>query len=154
EATADTGAAPAPPPAEQTPEPVIPDEVPALTSGGSVLYPGIVVPYVSVERSDVDAINEAVATPSRAVGIFPQELDAEGNPTGGPRAMGTVATVLRMARGQQGGVQAILQGVQRVRLLQLLQDKPYLRARIEPVPDSVEPSPELEALLRNVLQLT
>src|SRR5262249_3088501 len=43
---------------------------------------------------------------------------------------------------------------QRVRLLQLLQDKPYLRARIEPVPDSVEPSPELEALLRNVLQLT
>jgi ATP-dependent Lon protease len=122
-------------------------------SGGSVLYPGIVVPYVSPSPADVEAINEASGTPSRAIGIFPQELDAEGNPTGAPRAMGTVATLLRMARGPGGSVQAIIQGVQRVRNLGVLQTTPYVRIRIEPVADHVEPSPELEALLRNVLQL-
>src|SRR5512138_2464485 len=108
-ATTEAAVAPAAPSTETPAQPPIPDVVPALMSGGSVLYPGIVVPYVSSEAADVEAINEASGTPSRTVGIFPQELDADGNPTGGPRAMGTVATLLRMARGPgpAGSVQAI-----------------------------------------------
>jgi ATP-dependent Lon protease len=144
----------APQPAlEETEQPTIPDVIPALTSGGSVLYPGIVVPYVSAETADVEAINAAVQSPSRMVGVFPQELDAEGGPTGTLRPMGTVATVLRMARGGGGGVQAIIQGVQRVKLLGVEQQQPYYRVRIEPVTERIEPTPEVEALLRNVLGL-
>jgi ATP-dependent Lon protease len=139
-------------PPEDEPAP-IPQIVPAITSGGSVLYPAIVVPYVSGEPADVEAVNAAVGSESRAVAIFPQELDQDGNPTGGLRPMGTVATVLRMARGASGGVQAIIQGLQRVRLLEVLSTKPYHQIRIEPVHDRIEPTPELEALLRNVLQL-
>lgn len=135
------------------PAPEIPEIVPAITSGGSVLYPAIVVPYVSVEPHDVEAINAAVGSDARAIAIFPQQLDQDENPTDALRPMGTVATVLRMARGASGGVQAIIQGLQRVRLLEVMSERPYYQIRVEPVHDRVEPTPELEALLRNVLQL-
>ncbi|MGH2604438.1 MAG: LON peptidase substrate-binding domain-containing protein, partial [Dehalococcoidia bacterium] len=145
----EAGATPVP----EAAEPVIPEIVPAISAGGSVLYPAIVVPFVTAEPAEVEAINAAVSSPSRVIAIFPQEIDAEGNPTGGIRSMGTVASVLRMARGASGGVQAIIQGLQRVRLVEVLHSEPYYRVRIEPLEDRVVPSPEMEALLRNVAQL-
>src|SRR5919204_4248744 len=49
-----------------------------------------------------------------------------------------------------GTIRILVQGTQRVRLGPYVAEEPYLVARIEEMPDVVEPSPELEALTRNV----
>ncbi len=131
--------------------PVIPDTLPVLATGPNVLYPAIVVPFVSGEEVDVKAVDEATAQPQRLVAIFAQQETEEGEYTGGLTPVGTAATIMRMARGPQGGVQAILQGVARVRLVEVLQQEPYWRVRLERLPDIIHPSAELEALTRSVL---
>src|SRR5947199_9432536 len=55
-----------------------------------------------------------------------------------------------MIKVPDGTLRILVQGMQRVRLLDFVATEPYLVARIEEEPDVVEPSPELEALTRNV----
>jgi ATP-dependent Lon protease len=142
------------PPAERAEDGVaIPEVLPVLATGASILFPAIVVPYVSGEERDIRAIDEATSLPNRLVGVFAQEPTADGGFDGPLRAVGTAASILRMARGPQGGVQAILQGVARVRLLEVVQHYPSWRVRVERLPERLEPSTELEALVRSVITL-
>ncbi|MBI2759916.1 MAG: endopeptidase La [Chloroflexi bacterium] len=151
------------PPAAQAPAPAsepegaeavaFPDELAVLATGASVLYPSIVVPYVSGEERDVRAVDEATSLPNRIVGIFAQQPSGDGEYHGELQPFGTAAAILRMARGQQGGVQAILQGVARVRLVEVLQRDPYWRVRVERIVETVELTPELEALTRGVVTM-
>ena len=64
--------------------------------------------------------------------------------------VGVVGVVARMMKVPDGTLRILVQGTQRVRLEDFVATDPYLVARIEELPDIVEPSSELEALKRNV----
>jgi ATP-dependent Lon protease len=64
--------------------------------------------------------------------------------------VGVVGIVARMLKVPDGSIRILVQGTERVRLGDYVAEEPYLVARIEPLPDVIEPSPELEALTRNV----
>ena len=64
--------------------------------------------------------------------------------------VGVAGVVARMLKVPDGTIRILVQGTERVRLTDYVAEEPYLVARIEPMPDVVEPSPELEALTRNV----
>ena len=136
------------------PSPVnAPDVLPAIVSGGLVLFPGLMVPLASADIAVVQAVVEAAASPSKMLALFAQKPGAEGHHNGEPYAMGTAATIIRMLRDQSGAVQAIIQGAVRVRLLATEQAEPSLRVRVESVRDQVQDGIELEALTRAALSL-
>ena len=58
-----------------------------------------------------------------------------------------------MIRVPDGTLRILVQGVRRIRLEERTQDDPYLIGRFGEVPDEVEESPEVEALVRNVQTL-
>ena len=64
--------------------------------------------------------------------------------------VGVAGIVARMLKVPDGTIRILVQGTERVRIGDYVAEEPYLVARIEPLPDVVEPSPELEALTRNV----
>ena len=64
--------------------------------------------------------------------------------------VGVVGVVARMLKVPDGSLRIIVQGTQRVALKGFVATEPYLIAQIEEAPDVLEPSPELEALTRNV----
>ena len=137
-------------PEVETPEEHIrvPEVLPALASGGVVLFPGVMVPLASQEQSVVGAIDEAASTPNKMLAIFAQKPGEDGQPTGETYSVGTAAAIARMAKAPNGAVQAIIQGVARVTLLELQQQKPWLRARVQRLRDVSKPGTELEALTR------
>src|SRR5947199_4298551 len=55
-----------------------------------------------------------------------------------------------MIKVPDGTLRILVQGMQRVRLLDFVATEPYLVARIDEEPDVVEETAELEALTRNV----
>jgi len=144
--------APGAPPPPQPPVKA-PDVLPAIASGGLVLFPGLMVPLASADTAVVQAVVEAAASPSKMLALFAQKPGAEGHHNGEPYAMGTAATIIRMLRDQSGAVQAIIQGAVRVRLLATEQAEPSLRVRVESVRDQVQDGIELEALTRAALSL-
>jgi ATP-dependent Lon protease len=64
--------------------------------------------------------------------------------------VGVVGAVARMVKIPDGSLRILVQGMQRVRLGPVVTEQPYMVARIDELPDVAEPSPELEALSRNV----
>jgi ATP-dependent Lon protease len=131
----------------------VPDVLPALASGGTVVYPSQLIPVFANQEKDIRAIDEAAASTVKMMGIFAQKATEEGHYESDLHGVGTAAAIMRMAKAPDGTTHAILQGVTRVRLLSLEQEEPWLRARVEPVEEIAEQSLELEALSRNTLSL-
>jgi ATP-dependent Lon protease len=64
--------------------------------------------------------------------------------------VGVAGVVARMLKVPDGTLRILVHGAQRVLLTDFVATEPYLVARIEDAPDELVPSPELEALHRNV----
>jgi ATP-dependent Lon protease len=67
--------------------------------------------------------------------------------------MGTAAAIQRLLRAPDGTLQLLVQGLERVRLLDFISTEPYLVAHVQPAQDQVEPGIESEALRRTVVDL-
>ncbi|MEO8456406.1 MAG: LON peptidase substrate-binding domain-containing protein, partial [Chloroflexota bacterium] len=136
----------------------IPSELPVIPSGTNIVYPQQLMPVLASEERDVKAIDSAANAGDKMLAIFSQEQPqmsdepATAEPTPGAfREIGTVATVVRMAKSPDGSVHAILQGGQRIRLLAVADVGPPIKARIEPLEDYVDRSLELEAVMRDTI---
>ena len=139
---------------EQAPAQIyIPDVLPVLRTGASVLYPAIVVPLVTSEEPDVRAIDDAVTNTARIIAVVALKHGQSGAYDGDLQPVGTAAQILRMAKTPNGTLQALIQGVRRVRIVGIEQDEPWIRARVESIEEVAEPSTELEALTRNAAGL-
>src|SRR5262249_9996328 len=86
------------------------------------------------------------------IGVFTQRDPSTENPQGGDLyRIGTLATIHKVLRQPDGTVRLVVQGLARVRLADVTQVRPYLKARVE-APAEVLPQPgdlEAEALVRN-----
>jgi len=131
----------------------VPEVLPVLPSGGTVVYPFQLVPVLAAQERDIRAVDEAAASPAKMVGIFAQKAVEDGHYHGELFEVGTAAIVSRMVKAPDGSINAILQGVTRIRLLSIEQDEPWMRARVERVAETVERDLELEALARNAVAL-
>lgn len=122
------------------------DVVPVVPMRNLVLFPQVLMP-ISVGRERSVAAMQQVASSHRPVGIVLQrDPDEEDPAAGGLYGVGTLAQVGRLARSEGGGHHAVCQGLQRFRLLGLVEGYPFLAARIEPIPESAVVSTRAEAL--------
>ena len=130
----------------------VPDELPVLPGKDSLIFPYMIVPMIVGQERLVQLINEAVVG-DRLVGFFALRSDQEHPKPEDLYPVGTAVQIARMIRMPEGMVQVLLQGIARVRLTQVTQTEPYLRARVEVLQDVLKPSIEIEALTRNLLSL-
>ena len=61
--------------------------------------------------------------------------------------------VHRLFRAPDGTIRLLVQGLARFRIVEFVQTEPYLEARIELAPETIETSLEVEALMRNISTL-
>lgn len=126
-----------------------PDVLPILPLRGVVVYPGTAVPLTVGQPRSIKLVDEVVAG-DKLVGLV-----AATNPeleTPGPNDLyrvGTIATVHRLLRAPDGTIRLLVQGMDRFRLGEFIEEDPYLRARIELAPEQVEAGLEIDALARN-----
>jgi ATP-dependent Lon protease len=126
-----------------------PDVLPILPLRGVVVYPGTAVPLTVGQPRSIKLVDEVVAG-DKLVGLV-----AATNPeleTPGPKDLyrvGTIATVHRLLRAPDGTIRLLVQGMDRFRLGEFLEEDPYLRARVELAPEKVEEGLEIDALGRN-----
>ncbi len=132
----------------------VPDILAILPLRGTVLFPQAVVPLGAGRASSVRLIEEAVQH-GRLVGAVTQRDPGEDAPRlEGLHRVGTVTVIHKVLKQPDGTLRLIAQGVGRFRILELVQDEPFLKARIEPVAeDAPSDDLELEALARSTTTL-
>jgi ATP-dependent Lon protease len=128
----------------------LPDALPILPLRETVTYPDTLTPLAVGQERSIKLVDD-VLSGNRLLAMVASR-DPE-NDTPGPDdlyGVGVAGTVARMMKIPDGTLRILVQGSERIRIVEYVTEEPYLVARIEPMPDVVEESTELEALTRNV----
>ena len=129
----------------------VPDVLPVLPLRETVPLPDTLTPLAVGQERSVQLVNDVLAGNRTLVMVASRDPEDE---TPGPdalHAVGVVGSIARMLKVPDGTLRILVQGAQRVRLEEFVQETPYLAARISELPDLVQAeSPELTALMRNV----
>jgi ATP-dependent Lon protease len=138
---------------EATAATAAPFEIAVLPLQNTTLFPGTVVPLVAGRPRSIAAVEEALGQPEKllaCVSVRPGKgTESEAAPED-IYTVGTLVMVKRMFRGEDA-LQIIVQGTERIRVLEWTQIDPYLRARVEVLPAlRTEDQQSVEALQRNV----
>jgi ATP-dependent Lon protease len=126
--------------------------LPVLPLKETVVFPESMTPLAVGQERSVKLIDDVVSG-ERTLALFTvRETEAESPGWDDLYEVGTVAVVHKMIKVPDGTLRILVQGVQRVRLVERVDDDPYLVAELEDLSDLVPESPEVEALTRNVQQ--
>lgn len=133
----------------------IPDLLGVLPLRGTVLFPHAVIPLGAGRPSSVRLIEEAVQSGQVVGAVMQRDPSADSPRAAGLHPVGTVMTIHKALKQPDGTVRLVVQGLQRFRIVEMIQEAPYFRARIESLPDEAGPAAtlELEALARSTISL-
>ena len=125
-------------PIDLMPSSPLPDELPILPLRGVVVYPLTAVPLTVGQTRSVQLIDDAVLN-KKVIGLVASKDPSVEEPT--PDQCYTIGTAAAVQR---------LLGLERIRITEYTTTQPYLKAKVEPMPERTEASVEVEALRRNI----
>ena len=111
--------------------------LPVLPLKETVVFPESMTPLAVGQERSVKLIDDVVSG-ERMLALFTVR-NTEADPPGWDDlySVGTVAVVHKMIKVPDGTLRILVQGLQRVRLVEPLQEEPYLLAELEELPDVV-----------------
>ena len=128
----------------------LPPALPVLPLKEMVAYPDTLTPLAVGQERSVKLIDDVLSGERTLVLVASRDPEIEEPGPDQLYDVGVAGVVARMLKVPDGTIRILVQATERVRLGEFIAERPYLVARIEQLPDEVEPSPELEALTRNV----
>jgi ATP-dependent Lon protease len=142
--------------AEEPPPFPGPFEIAILPLQNTTLFPETVVPLAVGRDRSVRAVESALSTEEKLIGCITTKTE---NVTGDEAKfedlykIGTIVNIKRMMR-NDGVMQLIVQGMDRFEIVEWIEDQPYIKAKIEVLPDLRRvDEEEIEALKRNIQTL-
>jgi ATP-dependent Lon protease len=136
-----------------TPESTTALTLPVLPLKGTVLFPHLFMPLSVGRPNSVAAVEAALGGEEKTLLLVAQR-DSSKDQVGAEDlyTVGTRAVIRKMAR-NNGIVEMIVQGVERVAILKMEQTEPFLQARASVLPLPTDSGTEIEALHRAILEL-
>ncbi len=135
---------------ELRPAQPLPAALPVLPLKDTVAYPDMLTPLAVGQERSVKLINDVLSGERMLALVASKDPELDEPGPDDVHDVGVAGTVARMVKIPDGTIRVLVQVTERVRITDYVTENPYLVARIEPLPDQVEASPELEALTRNV----
>lgn len=140
-------------PIERHSEPIISDDLPVLPLRGVVVYPMMWLPLPIGQERSIRLVENTLPN-NRIIALVTSKDENIDEPSPNEvHHVGTAAQVHRVLKTPDGTIRLLVQGLERVRLLEFTQEHPFLRARIEILPEEIEDGLEMEALMRAVQDL-
>jgi ATP-dependent Lon protease len=131
----------------------VPTELGILPLRDTLLFPQAILPLAVARDRSVALVNDAVQE-RKVIGVVTQRDPETQEPTESDLyRVGTLTNIHKMFKFPDGSLRLVVQGVQRFRLLAITQDRPFLKAQVELIPDEVPSEQEIEvkALAQSVL---
>ena len=126
------------------------EEYPVMPLRNTVLFPQQVIPiYVGREKS-LKLINDLAPQGKHIVVVAQEDGSIEDPRSEDLYSYGTLAVVLKVFDMPDNSKSAIVQGVERVKMLDYVDDDPYFIAKVSRVQDKEESDIKLDALVKNL----
>jgi ATP-dependent Lon protease len=137
-------------------KPTIPEELNIMPLRDSVVFPMLIAPLNVTRESGIQLVDASVVGDNRVIGVIAQKRAGDEHPTFEDVYEVGCAVIIRTLVKLPDTVRLIVQGISRFRIVERLQEEPFLRARVEvleePSLDSLDPE-EIEALRRSIAAL-
>src|SRR5712691_3168884 len=131
----------------------VPDILGILPLRSAVVFPHAVVPLAAGRPASVRLIEEAMKG-GRLVGAIMQKDPSEDTPYFTRlHRVGTVTLIHKVLKQPDGTLRLVVQGLSRFRIVEVLATTPYLRARVESLPEEEPQDLEAQALARSAASL-
>ena len=113
----------------------MPDVLPILPLRNTVLFPGVVIPITVGRDKSIKLVQDSYKD-DKTIGVISQKDRNIENPhSEGLNRVGTVARIIKMLRMPDGNTTIIIQGKRKFEMGELLQEEPYIKAKVTPYHD-------------------
>ncbi len=127
-----------------------PEIIPILPLRGVVVYPQTAVPLTIGQARSIKLVDDVSGTSDKLIGLLAaRNPEIEEPAPADLYTIGTIATVHRLFRAPDGTIRLLVQGLMRFRVEEVVETEPYIKARIQVVPETVETGLEIDALARS-----
>ena len=128
----------------------IPKELAVLPINDAVVFPLMMVPLLLNDPNLLRLADEALAD-QKIIGAFTQINPTDGKPSAEEIFdIGTAVHIQKMIRFPNGEMRLMGQGLTRIRIIEMTQDEPYMRARIEQIEEQDDDTDLLKAYIKTV----
>ena len=128
-------------------------QLPLLPLKNVVLFPHMIVPlYVGRERS-INALEDAMTKGKQVFLCTQRRADCEDPKEADLYRVGVLGEVVQLLKLPDSTIKVLIEGSSRAVIERFVQDEPHLRVEVSPLEEDVLASPELEALMRGVVDL-
>src|SRR5687767_13583557 len=125
-------------------------ELPVIPLRQSVLFPGSIMP-ISVGRAKTVAAVKRVQDTGDLIALITQKVSTVDDPKAEDLfTYGTTGRILKILRSSEDGLQLVIQGVKRFRVLDIIDNPTELRARIAEIEEVSSDGMKSQALMVNV----
>ncbi len=129
----------------------IPEVLPLIPLRDLIIFPNLVVPlFVGRERS-ISALEQSMRTDHLVALVTQHAAETQDPEPDEIYEVGCVVTVLQELKLPDGTAKALVEGIQRVRILEYLSTDPYLQVRVEVINEPERADVEAQALMRNLV---
>src|SRR5579871_3054622 len=128
----------------------LPRALPLLPIRDQVYFPHMIFPLLVGREKSVRALDEAIRHERHIVLVAQKHVNTEEPDPDDLYSVGIAAEIMQHLRVPDGTVRVMLEGIERVRVLHYVQDAPFYRVIVEPLPTEEYKDLEIEALMRGV----
>ncbi len=130
----------------------IPEILSILPLRNTVLFPGVVIPITAGRDKSIELINEANKG-DKIIGVVAQKDEDIEEPTFDDiYNTGVVAQILRVLKMPDGNITVIIQGKKRFEINEMIQEKPFLKAKVQEASEDkhIDDPKEFRAIIESV----
>ncbi len=113
----------------------IPEELPILALRNAVLFPNTVIPITIGREKSLRLVKEAYKANKIIGAVTQKDVKVEEPERKDLYDIGTLARIIKLIEMPDGSVTAILQGIKRLRLVEITSFEPYIKARVDYIPE-------------------
>ncbi len=113
----------------------IPEELPILTLRSSVLFPGAITPITVGRDKSIKLVREINELGGLLGAVLQRDSDVDDPKPEDMHTVGTAARIVKILEMPNGTLTVILNGVEKIEVLEYTAEEPYMRARVLMVQD-------------------
>jgi ATP-dependent Lon protease len=131
----------------------VPDSLAVLPLQNGVLFPDLTVPLLVNRPDHMKLIDEVLVKDRMLAAVAQRDAELEKPSLVDLHRAGVAAYILKMMRTPEGQYQILIRTFKKVRIVEAMQEDPYLIARVETLEDTAEAGKQLDAMVVNVRNL-
>jgi ATP-dependent Lon protease len=131
----------------------IPGQLPVLPLRHGVIFPELTVPLLVSRPEHIKLVDDALVKERVLVAVAQRDENTEKATLIDLHQVGVAVFILKMMRSPEGQYHLLVRTSNKLRLIETVQEEPYLVVRVEPIEESVQMDKQIEAMVVNIRTL-